>query len=140
MKIEELKTNMKSALHEWLDDKVDTLFKENKGFSPVAYYLKNGIRNAFLRYDERIDGYMDTLAMFIGDEKGNVDADKVIDDAVAMFASLPVQEAEAGPVTIRYGEGEILLLLPDNALVNMLLPWRSIRFTSDDLLEIKELL
>ena len=140
MQIEELKTSMKSALHEWLDDKVDTLFQGQKGFNPVAYYVKNGIRNAFLRYDEQIDRYLDTLSMFVADEKGVIDTDKLIDDFLQMFRDMPRQEAEAGPMTIRYGAGEVVLLLPDHPIVSMLLPWRSIKFTEEDLLEIKALL
>ncbi|MGN0309173.1 MAG: hypothetical protein ACI4C3_01065 [Bacteroides sp.] len=140
MQIEELKTRMKSALHEWLNGKVDTLFKDSNGFNPVAYYMKNGIHNAFLRYDAQIDGYLDTLSMFVADEHGDVDADKLIDDFVQMFRTMPKQETQAGPMTIRYGGGEVTLLLPDNPVVAMLLPWRSIKFTADDLHEIKALM
>lgn len=131
---------MKSALHEWLDDKVDALFQDSKGFNPVAYYLKNGIKNAFLRYDKQIDRHMDTVAMFVGDEQGDVDADKLMDDVMKMFADMPSRETQAGAVGIRYGQGEVVILLPDNPLVSMLLPWRSIRLTTEDLKEIKELL
>ena len=140
MQAEELKTSLKSVLHGWMDDKVDALFEGQNGFNPVAYYLKNGIRNAFLRYDAQMDGYIDTLLMFVGDEKGNVDTDKLVDDAVAMFRQMPQQETESGPVTIRYGAGEVVFLLPNNPIVAMLLPWRSVKLTADDLLELKALL
>lgn len=140
MKAEELKTGIKQALHTWLDDKVDTLFKRDGGFDPVAYYVKNGIRNAFCRYDAQIDRYIDTLSMFVGDEQGNINADKLMDDLIAMFGRMEQREATAGPLSIRYGAGEIVITLPDHPISQLLLPWRSIKLTTDDLSELKALL
>lgn len=138
--INRFKGDLKNAVEAWAEQMVDDLFAGRNSLKPVAYYMKNGIRNALDKYDLQLNNYIDTAVMFIGDSKGNIDADKVFDDLIGIFRSLEKQDVNIGAMRITYGSGEVVLHIPDNGFVNMLFPWENIKITADDLMEIKNML
>lgn len=131
--IDAFKTDMLGGLHRWLDSMVNELCDGNRMPMALAPYLKRGINNAMRRYDAKLQSYIDTAAMFIADENGNIDSRNFITDMVQMFRSMPQRGTQIGGMRITYGEGTIEAQLPDNWLTRMLGDVGTIRITAEDI-------
>ena len=131
--IDAFKTDILGGLHRWLDSMVNELCDGNRMPMALAPYLKRGINNAMIRYDAKLQSYIDTAAMFIGDENGNIDSRNFITDMVQMFRSMPQRGTQIGGMRITYGEGTIEAQLPDNWLTRMLGDVGTIRITAEDI-------
>lgn len=131
--IDAFKADMLGGLHRWLDSMVSELCDGNRMPMSLAPYLKRGINNAMIRYDTKLQSYIDTATMFIADENGNIDSHNFITDAVQMFRSMPQRGTQIGGMRITYGEGTIEAQLPDNWLTRMLGDVGTIRITAEDI-------
>ena len=131
--IDAFKTDILGGLHRWLDSMVNELCDGNRMPMVLAPYLKRGINNAMIRYDAKLQSYIDTAAMFIADENGNIDSRNFITDMVQMFRSMPQRGTQIGGMRITYGEGTIEAQLPDNWLTRMLGDVGTIRITAEDI-------
>ena len=131
--IDAFKTDMLGGLHRWLDSMVNELCDGNRMPMALAPYLKRGINNAMRRYDAKLQSYIDTAAMFIADENGNIDSRNFITDVVQMLRSMPQRGTQIGGMRITYGEGTIEAQLPDNWLTRMLGDVGTIRITAEDI-------
>lgn len=131
--IDAFKTDILGGLHRWLDSMVNELCDGNRMPMALAPYLKRGINNAMIRYDAKLQSYIDTAAMFIADENGNIDSRNFITDMVQMFRSMPQRGTQIGGMRITYGEGTIEAQLPDNWLTRMLGDVGTIRITAEDI-------
>lgn len=138
--ISQLKGDMKRAITAWADEKVDTLFKQSGQSNLIAYYLKNGFHNMIDRQDKRVNDLMDGLVLFVGDEQGSIDSDKLIDDLITLFSEMKDYEQDFGIAKLRLSKGNILILFPDSFFTNLVFPWDSIKITPDDLRELKRFL
>lgn len=131
--IDAFKADMLGGIHRWLDSMVGELCDGNRMPLALAPYLKRGINNAMIRYDAKLQSYIDTAAMFIADENGNIDSRNFITDMVQMFRSMPQRGTQIGGMRITYGEGTIEAQLPDNWLTRMLGDVGTIRITAEDI-------
>ena len=131
--IEAFKADMLGGLHRWLDSMVSELCDGNRMPIALAPYLKRGINNAMIRYDTKLQSYIDTATMFIADENGNIDSRNFITDMVQMFRSMPQRGTQVGGMRITYGEGCIEAQLPDNWLTRLLGDVGTIRITAEDI-------
>ena len=131
--IDAFKTDILGGLHRWLDSMVNELCDGNRMPMVLAPYLKRWINNAMHRYDAKLQSYIDTAAMFIADENGNIDSRNFITDMVQMFRSMPQRGTQIGGMRITYGEGTIEAQLPDNWLTRMLGDVGTIRITAEDI-------
>ena len=131
------KGDVKTAIYRWCTSMIDSLFAGKAGLEPVAYYAKNGISNAIDRYDEQLNRYIDYAAMFVSDKDGKIDTDKLIDDLVEIYKSTEKRTEVLLGMKVEYGAGEIVIYPPDNPFINMLLPWQSVKITTEDILKIR---
>ena len=131
--IDAFKTDMLGGLHRWLDSMVNELCDGNRMPIALAPYLKRGINNAMIRYDAKLQSYIDTATMFIADENGNIDSRNFITDVVQMFRSMPQRGTQIGGLRITYGEGTIEAQLPDNWLTRLFGDVGTIRITAEDI-------
>ena len=131
--IDAFKTDILGGLHRWLDSMVNELCDGNRMPMALAPYLKRGINNAMIRYDAKLQSYIDTAAMFIADENGNIDSRNFITDVVQMFRSMPQRGTQIGGLRITYGEGTIEAQLPDNWLTRLFGDVGTIRITAEDI-------
>ena len=131
--IEAFKSDILGGLHRWLDSMVSELCDGNRMPMALAPYLKRGINNAMIRYDTKLQSYIDTATMFIADENGNIDSRNFITDMVQMFRSMPQRGTQVGGMRITYGEGCIEAQLPDNWLTRLLGDVGTIRITAEDI-------
>ena len=131
--IDAFKADMLGGLHRWLDSMVNELCDGNRMPLVLAPYLKRGVNNAMIRYDTKLQSYIDTATMFVADENGNIDSRNFITDAVQMFRSMPQRGTQIGGMRITYGEGTIEAQLPDNWLTRLLGDVGTIRITAEDI-------
>ncbi len=136
-----LTDNLKVAVKEWANGKIDELAAGRPKLKAASVYLKRGLDNWMEREDKRINSMVDGIALFVADKDGNIDTDTLIDDAVAMFKEMDVNFSEIGMFGIEYGKGVITVNIPHNLLLDMIFgDLGQIRITADDLLEIKQMI
>ena len=133
----QLKGDIKRAIVSWADEKVDALFQRGGQPKLIAYYLKNGIHNIIDQQDRRVNDLVDGLALFVGDEHGNIDSDKLLDDLITLFCETKDYEQDFGIAQLRLSKGNILIQFPDSFFSSLIFPWDSIKITPDDLRELK---
>lgn len=84
---------------------------------------------------------VDTLALFVADKDGNIDANSLIDDAVALFRDMEVNYCQLGAFAIEYGKGNVVINIPRNLFFDMIFgDLGKIKLSADDILELKPLL
>lgn len=136
-----LTDNIKVAIKDWANGKIDELAADRPKLKAASVYLKRGLSNYIEREDKRIDSMVDGLSLFIADKDGNIDTDTLIDDAVEMFKTMDVNIAEIGMFKIEYGKGAVAVNIPHNVFFDMIFgDLGQVRITADDLLEIKEMI
>lgn len=137
--IAELTGNMKNAVREWANGKIDELSAGRPGLKAASVYLKRGLSNWMEREDMRINSMAESISLFVADKDGNIDTDMLIDDAVAMFREMDVNYAEIGGFGIEYGKGAVTVSIPRGVFLDMIFgDLGHVRITAEDLLEIKE--
>lgn len=142
MKAEDLnkfKGEIKTAMQQWGEAKIDELFP---GKAAAKTFLKNGLNNMMNRHDQKMNEYIDYFFLFVADDKDTIDSDTMVDTVAGMFKEIsPAQQYHLGMVDITVGEGQLAVNLPDNMFLNMLVGNKGvIKFTTDDILDFKNLL
>lgn len=139
--VAELTGNLKVAVRNWANGKIDELAAGRPKLKAASVYLKRGLSNWMDREDKRINSVTDSLALFLADKDGNIDTDMLINDAVAMFREMDVNYAEIGGFGIEYGKGAVTVSIPHSVFLDMIFgDLGHVKITAEDLLEIKELL
>lgn len=142
MKIEDInrfKGGMKTAIHDWVNDKVDEIIPDK---AAMRFLAKNYTNNILNRMDARLNVWLDNIFLAVADGKGVVDTDAAIDMAMGIFKEMkPFEYNIGGGFVIQAGRGELVLNMPRNAIMDALVgDIGRLRFTSDDFEEFKNLL
>lgn len=133
--------NIKVAIKNWANGKIDELAADRPKLKAASVYLKRGLNNYMEREDKRINSMVDGITLFVADKDGNIDTDTLIDDAVSMFKEMDVNFAEIGMFGIEYGKGAVTINIPHNIFFDMIFgDLGKVRITADDLLEIKQMI
>ena len=119
--IEAFTTDMLGGLHRWLDSMVGALCDGNRMPLALAPYLKRGINNAMIRYDAKLQSYIDTATMFIADENGNINVKDVISDVLSMLDVMEEREFSFPFGTMSVGKGSVIFKPSESILTNLLL-------------------
>lgn len=136
--INKFKGDLKTALQEWTETRIDELFPTRP---QTKVLLKRGLNNYLSKSDNKLNSLIDNSLLFIADENGTIDTDTAIDMFVEMFKEMDVQEYRLGMIPITIGKGEIVAELPHHPLLDMIVGnLGKVKITSEDLLELKELL
>ena len=136
-----LKGNIKTALMQWSEGKLNALCMAHPQLKPMSVYLRRGLTNYLDRIDDKVDSAVDMLLLFVADKDGNIDTDTLINDAVEMFKLSDVHQSNIGAFDVTYGAGEILLTMPHNPLLDIFFGnLGQIKLTADDLLELRNYL
>ena len=126
---------LKNAVHDWLSHKVDEMFPNKPKVRAVA---KNAINNGMNRIDDKINGYVDSLFLFFGDESGTIDSDTLVDGVVSLLEEMKPTDFDLWALRATVGNGEIALRFPNNAFVGMITDGlEGYRFTSSDIKDLK---
>lgn len=139
MRIEDVnrfKGEIKTAFQSWGEAKIDELFPNS---AMGRTFAKNGLNNAMNRYDVKLNEGIENLFMFVSKD-GVVDTDTMIDGMAQMFKEMKPSEYDMGGFHLSVGNGELAIDLPRNILLDMLVGTSRLRFTSEDIIEFKNLL
>lgn len=139
MRIEDVnrfKGELKTAFQSWGEAKIDELFPNS---AMGRTFAKNGLNNAMNRYDVKLNEGIENLFMFVSKD-GVVDTDTMIDGMAQMFKEMKPSEYDMGGFHLSVGNGELAIDLPRNIFLDMLVGCNKLRFTSEDILEFKNLL
>lgn len=135
--ISKFKGQLKSALQQWGNNKIDEVFPNKP---QIKAFAKNGLNNIMARCDEKLNKWIDTFMVFAASENGTIDTDQVVDMAAEMFKELEPHVYQLEFMDIEIGRGEVAFHLPQNMLFDLLLGKSgTIKLTTDDLLELKEM-
>ena len=139
MRIEDVnrfKGELKTAFQTWGEAKINELFPNS---AMARTFAKNGLNNAMNRYDLKLNQGIENLFMFVSQD-GVVDTDTMIDGMAQMFKEMKPSEYDMGGFHLSVGNGELAVELPRNIFLDMLVGTSRLRFTSEDILEFKNLL
>lgn len=139
MRIEDVnrfKGEIKTAFQTWGESKIDELFPNS---AMGRSFAKNGLNNAMERYDSKLNEAIETIFMFVS-SNGSVDTDSMVDNMVQMFKEVKPNEYDMGGFHLKVGNGELAVELPRNIFIDMFVGTSRLRFTSEDIMEFKNLL
>lgn len=139
MRIEDVnrfKGELKTAFQTWGEAKINELFPNS---AMARTFAKNGLNNAMNRYDSKLNQGIENLFMFVSQD-GVVDTDTMIDGMAQMFKEMKPSEYDMGGFHLSVGNGELAVDMPRNIFLDMLVGTSRLRFTSEDIIEFKNLL
>lgn len=137
--INAFKGELKTAMADWVDEKITDFVSTRPALKPMSVYLKRGVCRWLDRKDQQINNTVDCLLPLICDKDGNFDTDQFCDDLAEMFRLMDEHATKMGPLSLVVGKGSIMLGV-DHPLAEMLLGGKGVRIGVDELLEIKEML
>lgn len=141
MNVTELKEKLLASLDMWADARISDMVKENPALAIPSVYMKRASRNIIAKNKESWDKSIDNAALFIADENGNIDADTIFADMMQMLKAVEDYHFDFGIVHGHISNGVISIDLPDNIATAILFgSKRSINFTEEDFLELKDLI
>lgn len=139
MRIEDVnrfKGELKTAFQSWGESKIDELFPNS---AMGRTFAKNGLNNAMNRFDSKMNENIENLFMFVSKD-GVVDTDTMVDGLAQLFKEMKQSEYDMKGFHINVGEGKLTVELPKNMFLDMLVGCGRLTFTSEDILEFKNLL
>lgn len=129
------KGQLKNAVQEWLNHKIDEIFPNKVA---ARTYSKRAINNAMSKFDDKINGCVEGLFLFFGDESGTIDSDTFVDGALSILEEMKPTDFNFWFLSATVGNGEIALRFPHNAIFESLTEgFQGYRFTSGDIKEMK---
>lgn len=135
--INKFKGQLKSALQQWGNSKIDEIFPNKPQMKAFA---KNGLNNIMARMDTKLNKYIDGFALFVGNENGVIDTDTMVDMMAEMFKEMEPNRYQLEFMDIEVGRGKVVFNLPQNFVFDLLLGKSgNITMTVDDILEMKEM-
>lgn len=141
MKLDEFRSRLAPAVERWAHGLIDGMAGGNARLAPVSAYLKRGVTNWIAHNADRFSEAADSVSLFVCDADGNIDADTVLDDLLAMFRAMGETRFSIGPVCGTAGNGCIRLELPDGILTSVLFgDTRAVTVTEDDLAQLRDIL
>lgn len=115
-----MKKKVADSIEEWALEIVDGFTSGNPRMTMTGVYIKNGIRNYRKREEAKWGKMIDDAALFIADEKGEVDMDKVFKDAMQYLNDVEEMPISLGLFDGTIGKGTIKIHIPDNMLMRLL--------------------
>jgi len=141
LKIEEMKDRLLRSIGTWADSRIDEFAESHPRLKIASVYMKRGVKNYLAREEQKLQGWIDDLALFLLDENGCIDVDMVFDDLLQMFESSDEIPFGSGLLQGTIGHGVIRFQLPDNPVSSLIFgSCGAIKITADDLRELKTML
>lgn len=136
-----MKKKVADAIEEWALEIVDGFTSGNPRMTMTGVYIKNGIRNYRKREEAKWDKMIDDAALFIADEKGEVDMDKVFKDAMQYLNDVEEMPISLGLFDGSIGKGTIRIHIPNNMLMRIMFGDNAALVLGEsDFLALKELI
>lgn len=141
MNVTELKEKLLESVDVWADARIDDMVKGNPMLAIPSVYMKRAAHNIISKNKDKWDKSIDNATLFIADENGNIDADNIFTDAMQMLKVVENYHFDFGIIHGHIDNGTISIDLPDNPFIAILFgSKRSINFTEEDFVELKDLI
>ena len=141
MNVTELKEKLLESVDVWADARIDDMVKGNPMLAIPSVYMKRAAHNIISKNKDKWDKSIDKATLFIADENGNIDADTIFTDAMQMLKVVENYHFDFGIIHGHIDNGTISIDLPDNPFIAILFgSKRSINFTEEDFVELKDLI
>lgn len=141
MNITELKKKLLESVDVWADARIDDMVKANPMLAIPSVYMKRAAHNIISKNKDKLDKSIDNAALFIANENGEIDADTIFADMMQMLKSVNDYHFDFGIIHGHIDNGTISIDLPDNPFIAILFgSKRSINFTEEDFVELKDLI
>lgn len=127
----EAKKQIIDAFEEWALSIVDEFVASNPKMTVAGVYVKNGIRNYRKKKECEIGEMIDDASLFISDEKGEVNLNKVFADLGQFMKDADNIHIDIGFTDVVIDKGSLKINIPNNWFTNMI-------FGSGNALVIKE--
>lgn len=141
MNVTELKEKLLTSLDLWADARISDMVKENPALAIPSVYMKRASHNIIAKHKDSWGKSIDNATLFIADENGNIDAGTIFSDMMQMLKSVNDYHFDFGIIHGKIDNGIVSINLPDNPFVAILFgSKRSINFTEEDFVELKDLI
>lgn len=141
MNVTELKEKLLESVDVWADARIDDMVKGNPMLAIPSVYMKRASHNIIAKHKDSWGKSIDNATLFIADENGNIDADTIFTDAMQMLKVVENYHFDFGIIHGHIDNGTISIDLPDNPFIAILFgSKRSINFTEEDFVELKDLI
>ena len=141
MNIPELKEKLLASLDLWADARISDMVKENPALAIPSVYMKRAAHNVIAKNKESWGKSIDNATLFIADEDGNIDANTIFADMMQMRKSGEDYKVDVGFIHGHIDKGFVSIDLPDGIATAILFgSKRSINFTEEDFVELKDLI
>lgn len=139
MNVMELKEKLPDAILHWADERIDDAARQNAALAIPGVYMKRAAHNMVGLYKDKLDGMLDDAGLFLADGQGNINAQTVADDAVALLSALPESDFTVGSLCGTVGNGKLTIAMPENVITNILFgSKKTLVFGADDLLKLRD--
>lgn len=137
----EAKKQIIDGLEEWALNIVDGFTSSNPKMTVAGVYIKNGIRNYRKKKECEIGEMIDDAALFIADEKGEVNLNKVFVDLNQFMKDAADVRIDLGFTEAIIDKGSLKINIPDNWFMNMIFgSGNAVVITEGDFSELKLLI
>ena len=141
MNVTELKEKLLESVDVWADARIDDMVKANPMLAIPSVYMKRAAHNIISKNKDKWDKSIDNATIFLADENGNIDADTIFAEAMQMLKVVENYHFDFGIIHGHIDDGTISIDLPDNIATAILFgSKRSINFTEEDFVELKDLI
>lgn len=141
MNVTELKEKLLESVDVWADARIDDMVKASPILAIPSVYMKRAAHNIISKNKDKWGKSIDNATLFIADENGEIDADTIFADMMQMLKSVNDYHFDFGIIHGKIDNGVVSINLPDNPFVAILFgSKRSINFTEEDFVELKELI
>lgn len=141
MKIPEFKEKLLASLDLWADARISDMVKENPALAIPSVYMKRAAHNVIAKNKESWGKSIDNATLFIADEDGNIDANTIFADIMQMLKSVEDYKFDIGFIHGHIDKGVVSIDLPNGIATAILFgSKRSINFTEEDFIELKDLI
>ena len=141
MNVTELKEKLLESVDVWADARIDDMVKASPMLAIPSVYMKRAAHNIIAKNKDKWGKSIDNTTLFIADENGEIDADTIFSDMMQMLKSVNDYHFDFGIIHGKIDNGIVSINLPDNPFVAILFgSKRSINFTEEDFVELKDLI
>lgn len=141
MNVTELKEKLLTSLDLWADARISDMVKENPALAIPSVYMKRASHNIIAKHKDSWGKSIDNSTLFIADEDGNIDANTIFEDMMQMLKSVEDYKFDVGFIHGHIDKGVVSIDLPDGIATAILFgSKRSINFTEEDFVELKDLI
>ncbi len=138
--VSEFKKEFIASIEDWAGSRIDSLTSQNPRLKTTSIYLKNGVHNYLIRQSDKIDSFIDSMMLFVGDGTGNIDVETVFNDILSMFNNMEELPFDFEFLQGTIGKGLIRIELPDNMFTKLLFgDTHALRIIGEDIIDLKKM-